>query len=253
MYNLKYSTNIFVKFSLLLITVVLVMSFKSNDPCLNEVRAVFEKMNQAPQNGKIVYVPYSVKAVLNEKDKEEKNIESASDIEMFSSNKHSWILSKQMNVYKDGEYTMTVLPDRKQIYLTDAVVEKDDNMFSKLKQLQDTLFNNCEKVLCVDAQGVGYDKTIILFLNSKFSQFLEMKKVVYYINSSEKILHRVYVEYAPEKQYKSIDYVFGTADYDYKKTNISASVEQLLYVGKTVKQEYKGYQIIDNRKKSYKK
>jgi len=235
--------------------ILLLMSFNVVDPCLKEVRAVFDRMNETTASGKVFHLNYGIKAVLNEKDKQEKNIISASSIEMLTSNKYSWILSEQMKVYKDNINTITVLPQRKLIYLSDAVMgAKDENMYTKLKQLQDTIFKNSEKVECVNVTGQLYNKTVTLFLNSKISQALEMKKVTYYINSTENTLQRVFVEYIPNKQYKTLDYVFTDADFDYTKVNIAVPVEQLLYSGKgLLKQEYKGYEVIENRKKSYKK
>src|SRR4051812_46957332 len=131
------------RFFLFLIPAAL-LSFQESETCLKEVRAVFDKLNDASNLVKHVsYMNYTVTSVAAEKDNDGKNIVSSGSFEMISSSKENRIYSKEMVVLKGQENTFTVLPGRKMIYISDAVIgKKDENLYDKLKILQDTIFHN---------------------------------------------------------------------------------------------------------------
>ncbi|MDP2387572.1 MAG: hypothetical protein Q8M29_14440 [Bacteroidota bacterium] len=249
--RLKYYSS---RTSLVLLVVILgafTSPFKPIDTSLKEVKIVFDKMNELGTNGKTCYLNYQVKALLNEKDKQGNNIVSSSKIEMMTAAKNSWLFSDKMNIYRDQKTTITVLPTQKVIYLADAVVgKKEERLYDKLSVLQDSIFKCAEKVETLEVKNKPFNKVVTLYLNPKMSQFLELKKVVYCINTTSNTLHKVDLEYMPDKQYKTLEYVFTNMDYDYKKTNISVPVTTLFFEKKNkLKAEYTGYKVIDNRKK----
>lgn len=236
--------------SLLLILSACCLSFGIIDPCLLEVRQVFDKLNEVSINSKEVsYLNYTV--ISTSKDAAGKSFVSKGVFEMISTSKQNRIYSKDMIVLKDQSNTFTIMPSRKMIYISDAVIgKKDENLYDKLKILQDTIFKNTTKVDCESVKGQLYNKIVTVFLNDKLSSFIDIKKASYYINSDDKTLKKVFVEYVSNKQFETIEYVFNETNFDYKKADMSVPVRKLVYENNTtLKKEYESYKVIDNRKK----
>ncbi|MFL5763621.1 MAG: hypothetical protein ACJ77K_06735 [Bacteroidia bacterium] len=226
-------------------------SFNRDQNGYMEVRTAFDKMNDAVTGGNVFHINYSVKAVLNEKDKDNKNIVNSSEIEMYTTSSNSWILSKEAKIYKDNSNTITVLPDKKLIFFSDgAPAKKDEYIYAKLKQIQDTIFSNSKVVEATDVQGMPWNKKVRVVPNDKISHLLEMKTITYYLNTNDNSLKRVYVEYLPDKQFVTLDYLFTGIDYNCSKINMKQPAINMVYSGKKLKSEFEDFKVIDNRKKS---
>jgi hypothetical protein len=219
---------------------------------LARVSEFFDKLNAASkkENG-ACYIDYTVTASLGAKARQGKTV-SKSSFKLLSSFHHSRVYSQVMVVLKDEKNTFMIIPSRKMIYWSDAITaKKDENLYTKMKQMQDTIFNNVKKVEYEEVKdNKAYDQVITLQLNERISKFLDIQKVIYYMNNKTGMLSKVYIEYLPDRQYEKLEYDFNEIVMSYDKENINVPAKKLVFENdKDLLKKYLGYQLIDNRKK----
>lgn len=237
---------------IIIILSIVSCSFKAGNVCLSEVRAVFDKLNTVPSSLKEAsYIHYTVTSVSGSKAGQEKPIVSKADFEMYASAKQNRVYTKEMVLLKDQQNTFAILPSRRMIYISDAVTgKKDESLYNRLKVLQDTLFRNTETVECESAEGKPYNKIVHITLNKKIADYLDIKKVSYYINTTDNTLKRVFIEYLDKKNLTSLDYVFNKTEFNHKKVDMSEPVKNLVFGSdKKLSVAYRDFKVIDNRKK----
>ncbi|MDI9342121.1 MAG: hypothetical protein QM534_16225 [Sediminibacterium sp.] len=230
----------------------LLLSFKPVSPEFTEIRDVFNRLNTAPTPEKeSTLIRYQVTSVSKSPEKNGTAITNKSTFELFASRKQNRVYSQDMIVLKDQETTFAILPSRKMIYISDAVTgKKDENIYSRLRTLQDTIFGNAEQVTTQKVKEQPHDKIIHITLNKRMSGFLGIKKIQYYINSSDKTLKRVFIEYGNGNPLISLDYVFTQTVFHCKEQDMSIPVKKLVFQSaKTALPVYADYKVIDNRKK----
>jgi hypothetical protein len=220
---------------------------------LARVSEFFDKLNTAAKADKnACYIDYTVTAHLGAKAGKGKNTVSKSSFKLLSSRYQSRVYSQVMVVLKDEKNTFMIIPSRKMIYWSDAISgKKEENLYTRMKQIQDTIFSNVKKVECMEVKdNKAYDQVITLELNEKASRFFDIQKAVYYLNSKTGMISRVYLEYLPDRQYKKLEYDFNEIVLHYDKENISTPVQKLVFENdKDLQKQYLGYKLIDNRKK----
>lgn len=235
-----------------ILLVILGFSFKVTDPCLLEVKAVFDKLNTMPASPKEAsYLHYTVIATLTDKNANGAASTNKSDFEMYASSRQNRVYSKEMILLKDQQATYAILPSRKMIYVSDAVKgKKDESLYDKLKVLQDTIFRNAENVECTTEQGKVHNKIVAITLNKKMSEYIDIKKVCYYINTTDNTLKRVYVEYLNNKKFSSLDYIFNKTEFNITRVDMTKPVQTLVFGSNNqLLSDYKAFKVIDNRKK----
>jgi hypothetical protein len=219
---------------------------------LTRVSEFFDKLNAAATKEKnACYIHYTVTAWLNPLTKKGKNTVSKSSFKLICSKHHSRVYSGVMEVLKDEKNTFTIIPSRKMIYWSDAVTgKKNETLYTRLKQMQDTIFRNVKKVEYTEVKNEVYDQVITLQLNEKMSKFMEISKVIYYMSSKTGLISKVYVEYLPGKQYEKLEYEFNEIAFSYDKEDMRVPVKKLVFENdKSLQKQYLGYKLIDNRKK----
>jgi hypothetical protein len=237
---------------LVIIIAIGLCSFKAGENQLKEIRSVFDRLNTLPSSeNESCYMQYTVISVANNKTMDNKPLISKADFEVYASEKQNRIYNREIIVLKDQSNTFTILPSRKTIYISDAVVgKKNETLYDKLKVIQDTVFANAEKIESEKVIDKEYNKVISISLNKRLSNYLEIKKISYYIQSETKTLKRVFVEYIENKPYVSVDYLFTKTDFACKKEDMSKSVKKLVYEkSNKLINAYRGFKVVDNRKK----
>lgn len=227
-------------------------AFKADKTAFAEVSAVFDKLNAMPlSSNEASYLHYTVTSITNTQEAGSKNIVSRAEFEMYASSKQNRVYSKDMIVLKDQKNTFSILPSRKVIYISDAVTgKKNETLYSKLKILQETIFNNSDDVISQSSTNSSFNKIITLTLNKKMANYLDIKKVSYYINTTNNTLHRVFVEYLENKPIVSLDYVFNKSEFNCRREDMRKPVKSLVFLGdKKLAPRYQDFKVIDNRKK----
>jgi len=238
--------------SAVLISTLLLLLFsgmRSDTVCLTNVKAVFNRMNEAVQKKQICYLKYVVTTRLGSASSGKDQVHTGT-FEMITSNKQTRLYSKEMIVLKDEKTIFSILPSRKVIYWSDAApLKKGEQAYDQLSVLQDSIFKNAEKVECTEVTGKAYTKVISVTLNKRMSTYLGISNASYFINDATQMLHQVTVNYLPGNAYESLVYDFQELNLDYKKTDMSKPVQELIFEKGKVRPEYAGYTINDNRKK----
>lgn len=237
---------------IIILIAISLCSFKAGENQLKEIRSVFDRLNTLPASSEeSCYMHYTVISVANNKAMDSKPLVSKADFELYASQKQNRIYNREITVLKDQSNTFTILPSRKTIYISDAVIgKKNENLYDKFKMMQDSIFANAEKIESEIVTGKVYNKIISILLNKRMSNYLEIKKISYYINSDDKTLHRVFVEYLQNKAYVSNEYIFNKTEFNCKKENMSEPVKKLVFAkSNTLKETYRDFKVIDSRKK----
>lgn len=226
-------------------------SVKTMDSCLKEVKDIYEQMyNLLPQEGKTYLFNYSISSTLNSKDKDGKNIISHSDIELYTSKTQYRFISKSISVYQDAENKFTILPTQKTIYWADSNMGLvKENQMERMKRIQDTIFRYAQVIDCKKMEKEVIDKIVKVKLEKKFSDYMQINQVTYYLDSKHKVLKRIYIEYPSTKDVLALDFTFKEADYNYTKTQLEAVKSIFIEDKATLKDLYKNYKLIDVRKK----
>lgn len=224
------------------------------DPCLKEVKEIYDAMyNRLPEEGKVYHFNYSITSTLNAKDKDGRHLVSSSDIDLFSSKNQYRFISKDISVYQDRTDKFTVLPAQKMIYWADSDMGLvKGNRLDRMKKIQDTVFYYADVVNCRQGVEGSADKIISVKLQKKFADYMQIRQVVYYVDSKRRELKKLHIEYPETRDVLALDFTFKDSDYDYKKITLSG-VRPLFISGKaTLTGAYKDYKLIDVRKHNLK-
>lgn len=216
--------------------------------CLSLVKECYRNLNYAPaeNTNNIYYLHYSANTVMRDSSK---NNNSRTEAKMYLSNKKVRLLSNEMEVYQDEEDAFTVLPSKKTIYRSYPTLNFDkENRKKQLSMLQDTLLSMSEVSSCKVVKENKADKEVVLIPNAKAKQLFGVGKMVFYINSAEKNIEKVIINYLPPKEILSVTYAFHSVEYNYK-TDILIKPVLPLFIDKSGQliPEYKGYRFIDNK------
>lgn len=226
------------------------------DPCLKEVDAIFKAMYaQLPQKDKVVFVSYEVVTTRRAQAPKGREESQRSMVKTYASQQQYRFISEDIEVYQDQEESFTVIPSRKVVYRAYAGIRGNgDERRRKMLQLQDSLFRNCDHVVCTKMSEAGTaDKLVSLFPSKAWTDLTQITSVDYYLNSSKKELIRQVIHYTAFKKLKHVEYIFHEIDYDHKQVTLSRPVKSLFMDGNKLRDTYKGYQLLDVRHEKNKK
>lgn len=225
------------------------------DPCLQEVDAIFKTMyGHLPKEDRVAFVSYEVITTNRPQGPKEQEESRHSTVRTYAGQQQYRFISDDIEVYQDKDDLFTVIPMRKVIYRANAGIKTNgDERLRQMKQLQDTLFRNSDRVICTKLTGSGADKLVTLFPAKKWVELTQIASVDYYLNSEKKELQRQVIHYTNLKKLKSVEYIFREIDYDHRLVSLRQPVKSLFMDGNKLRPAYAGYQLIDVRDQKHKK
>lgn len=243
----------------IMLSCLFVQAQKNTDPCIQQVRNMYKKLESISTppalEGKIFYLNYTVRTVTKDSVADGR-IESK--VEMWLSKKQLQMKSREMEIYQDENDVFAILPQKKMILRSDAVSIKDQESRQKrMSMLQDTLFTLSKVAACTMLKStVGdADKVVVLEVNEKGKQLLNISRVTFYINSSKNEFKKVKIEYDWKKALPGsmtdlvyTEYVINQYSFNYTKKKLEKNVERLFMRSKNeLLPLYASYKLIDNR------
>jgi|GEM_PF-3104065 len=217
---------------------------------LTLVRSIYRDMNRHPSGEQVFYFNLTVKSTLRSV-KDPAQRESVSDVELFVSAKQAHYLSKQVEVYTDGDDMFTVLPSRKTIYWSDSDRDRQrDELIRSKSMLQDSLLAMCTQVEDKAISQDGADRLVVLTPNEKARKIFGVRKVFFYINGKTRSIRKVQIEKTEAGPVDRIELIYHKIDLAYAGRPLKKPVRSLFVKGKSaLLPAYSGYRLIDSRKK----
>lgn len=235
--------------SLCFVSAKLTKTEGSDNPCLKEVKAIYDKMYTVlPKENVVYHFKYTVISTLLAKDKAGKNIVSRSDIELFTSRGQYRFISKDIEVYQDKENKFTVLPLKKIVYWAESDMNPDNAMrMDRTKRIQDTIFHYARVTDCQALKQDPSTKAVSVKLEPKFAEYMGIKKVIYTYNAVKHELKRLQIEYPETKEIIALEFLFDSPDYNYTKIQFTPVIKNFIEGKNKLKENYKDFQLIDVR------
>jgi hypothetical protein len=227
-------------------------SYNGGDAVIKNIRACyaseFKKQDEALKNDKVCYMKYAVKAV----SVDSLNVPySESTIEAWYRKNHIEIKSRDMELYQDEKEVLTILPTKKLILRSDAVI-KDSKSQNRILLKFDTLLNYCT----VKSQNSVKNSSLTLVeldVNDRGIKMSGVKKIFYYLDLKKQSISKVKIIYAHKngsltESIAYAEYDFKVQDYDYKGKKLSDNVSDTFIKRKSkLNQKFSSYKLIDNR------
>lgn len=219
---------------------------KNGDDCMAWLRKVYSSMEQNyhPSGDKAFYFSYSVNTQMKDGSYE-------MSAELFSNNKKSWFISKEVEVYQDNSTTVSILPSRKMIYISDFTgKEKKEAQLKQLSFIQDTLFSLSKVTFCerVKTEDQKEYKKLTLKLSAEGRKLFKVETMDFYVDEKKEQLKEVYVKYASGHTMKEMTVKFNEMKIVAHAEKLEGNLlSQVIDGNGNPKVAYKDYKITDNR------
>jgi hypothetical protein len=213
------------------------------------LRSIFKNMGEqgkVQQPDQTFYMSYSLHTV---------NVDSLqkptdATIQVWKKNKLIEIKSAEMNVFQDEKDAFIVLPHKKLILRNDAALKQQgDASMDKYLALYDSLLNYSRITKNIAVKSKGYDRQISIEVDEKGQYLFKIKKADYFVNTTTRSIKKVRMYYGDS--FKSsiayVDYLINDLEYNYKRKHLSDNVETAFLTNNKLKENFKGYKLIDNR------
>lgn len=216
--------------------------------CKVWLRKVYSSMEQnfRPSENKVLHLGYQVTTQMKEGSFE-------MSAELYSNNTKSWFISKDAEVYQDNSITVSVLPSKKLIYISDFTLKEQKE--SKLKQLsfvKDTLFymanvTYCDNVKMNDGKEC---KKITLELSEMGKKLFKVESMDFFVDEKKEQLKEVFVKYIPANEIQEMNVKFIKMEMTNHSDKLNGTLLSNVMDGNGIKKpNYKNYQVTDNRSK----
>lgn len=219
----------------------------SGNDCIPWLKKVYRSMEQAyrPTGDKMLYLNYDVTTVLSEG-----SYQTAA--ELYSNRKKSWFISKEVEVYQDQSVTVSILPSRKIIFISDFTgKERKEMALQQFSLLQDTVFQLCNVSFCGKPEEAGKsDKQITLQLSEPGKKKLNVEEMDFYADEKKEQLNEVHIKYSSGHPIQAMIIKFNKMESStYLEKLDGTLLTEIMDKNGNIKEKYKNYSITDNRSK----
>ena len=202
----------------------------------------------ALEDGKVFYLNYTVSTTFSEKHGGE---EYQTTVKIYANKYKSYFISKEVEVYQDKSYKISILPAKKIIFL--AGYPGDEIKETKMKSLsfmQDTLLSLSTVEYCRNVtlkNGEKYKK-VKLKINDSGKKLFKASTLEFLIDEKNNQIKQVLLKYVQKHHIAQLKIVFNVVDYDHKSTKLDKKpLAQVFNADGELLVKYKNYKVIDNR------
>ncbi len=222
----------------------------NNNTCLSYLKSLYSKMNDRSslEENKIFYLNYTASITLDKENHFEKSTTTA---EVYANKHKSFLISKEMEIYQDEKYVLSISPMKKQIFITNLIGKSNKN--DKLKYisfLQDTLFSMSEVEFCDDTSSVNGKivKKVKLKVSEAGQKNFNISTIEFYINKQTDLFEKILIIYKPLFRVSKIEVIFNTIDYNYKTIKLDKNILSIVFdKNNRLNDKYSSYTLNDNR------
>ncbi|UII30388.1 hypothetical protein LVD17_19030 [Fulvivirga ulvae] len=190
------------------------------------------------------FLDYSVRAAyLNENEPRE----SIQRFEVVGRNDRVKVASEDYVIYQDSLAQVTILKDRRTIMISDKVLEEMKNdQWENFRILQDTLIANAADKICETEEG---HHKITIELNQKVRDFMKIRELKLWSAKERVMLTRAVITYLPGQPVEEVELSINKYLPTYEQVIFEGRAVDKVLIGNDLKDQYKGYKLIDVRKK----
>jgi|GEM_PF-4626838 len=221
----------------------------SSKDCLDLVRDAYRTMEQAISVQKSFDISYTVDM---RGKRQEKPFTVVTHNRMTMQGGRSMTASDHMQVYSDSAVIVTVVPDRRTIYLTDRGV-RDENAQSldAFRKVSDAMLSSTSVTYCADASDMKGRpcRKITARLNPMMQQRTGMASVTWFIDKQKNVFHAVHIDHMPGAEVQSTDMVIDAITYTAGNIAGGPALAQCCDSRMQLLPKYAGYSLIDKRLK----
>lgn len=234
----------------LLALIMLCAAGPGNDG-IGQLKKIYSRMNST--EFQVARLNYTVRTTLRKTPAMPENQRvSTSTIDLVVSKEQARFTSKELIAYEDKTNSFTVIPSTKTVYWSDSNMGKNKkDKMKRMSVIQDTLLDMCTVAENKEVKGhAEYDRLIVLQPNKEAAGILQAEKISFYISSTGQSIYKVTIEGTKEAQAESIEITYNNIDFNYEQEDIGKPVRNFFVQGKDqLAPAYKGYKLVDNRKK----
>ncbi len=226
----------------------------SKKECLTKIQNIYkqlyDKAKTADKN-EVCYLNYKVTILSGKK----KSIPLETTVEIFSGKEKRAVISNQIETYSDENASVNVIPYNKTVYINPGIKKDDKTIASDLKKqmlIQDSIFQYCE----VQHYGPERQKNgeviqkAILKISEKGIKKLHVVSMVFCFNKTLEQINEITYYYDNKSPIKEMKLKINEYVYNYKTSKLDEpALAMVLNKNNTLLNKYKGYRLIDNRKK----
>jgi len=227
--------------------------------CMELVKTTYKKLNErSTLSLNVFYMDYSMSMNVDPNLTERDRSAYSTRVKLYANSEKSYLISESIEVYQDQHHTLSILKEEKLIYVSEFIgLEAKRSKVSHLGFLQDTLFDlskvvSCEEVgsewLAQSSDLVKRYKKIRMELNSSGKNLFNTDALTFYIDSENKTIKRVIIEYAESHNMKNLIVTFNEIKYDYSTDKLDAeAISIALSSDNKLRLKYKDYTLVDTR------
>jgi len=226
---------------------------KDQEDCLLQIRKLYQEIQERIHlaGDKVFYLEFTVATTLGEEYDYEEHQTTA---RLYANGHQSMFTSPEIEVYQDSSLTISIIPDKKQIYLMDYHQQKSKKTaLQNIALFQDSLFAlssvaACEEITRED--GSKYKK-IRLTVNENGQKLFQVKSLEFLIDVDKNLVMHTTVRYVEPFHIRQVSVSYQTIDFDHPSSPLANNFLSLILdqQGK-LQNNYQDYQLIDSRGKS---
>lgn len=226
---------------------------KDREDCLSQIRKLYQAIQERIHyaGDKVFYLEFTVETTLGEDYGNEKHQTAA---RLYANGHQSIFTSPEIEVYQDSSLTISIIPDKKLIYLMDYHQhESKKAALQNIALFQDSLFALSSVAYCEEfsqEDGSKYKK-IKLTVNENGQRQFQAKNLEFLIDVDKNLVKHTTVRYVDHFHIRQVSVSYQTIDFDHPSSPLVNNFLSLILdrQGKLQK-NYQDYQLIDSRGKS---
>jgi hypothetical protein len=220
--------------------------------CLELIKKVYGKLTESvkPTSEKITHMNYTQTIKLNDNIGGENY---SSEVDLYTNKEKSYLISKEIEVYQDQQSSVSIIPNRRMIYISDYDgSESKKETIEHLAFLQDTLFSLCNVLECKDIdQNNSTLKFIKLGVSGQGQQLFKIMFLTFYVNMENNSLESIKLEYTPNNKISYMNVTINLFDEDCKTDYLNTPVLSIVLQNNgMLLPAYQDYKLLDKRIKN---
>ncbi len=242
-------------FLFLLVPIALV-SVRSEDQCMERLRAVYNKLAEESarsESGTCLYLKYSLTVISREP---RKVANRSAQAEIYTNSSFTRVYTDGIQMLQDKSDIVVIQPERKMLFVRSAPPrEMQKLLFDDFLIMRDSLFSMLDIKSCTVVAGVNGRQERVIYCEIKPSRRVECayRTLTFRLDAETWSLRGVEVGYPSGVPIASVAVVFTTIERRSVPAEFTGSVTRAVVsasgeaVGK-----YKGYTVLDQRSKTTK-
>lgn len=216
--------------------------------CLDRVRAIYRTLSTPPEGSPWCHIAYTIRTE-GAPGSSLGTIETAIDLVLGRKRMH--LVTREIELYRDSNYTIAVVPAVRTIQLTGVGMNSmADRAMSSLLHLQDSLFGSISESDCRDVEGDRGRRELRVEAvpGDALREATGMERITFTIDPAGTTLYCIDVAYGGSSKVRRFTVTFSVMDMNYSNEALSLPVRSMFFdASGSLLAKYQGYTVKDTR------